>query len=219
MDGPPEVLAEVRKSKAPLVDIKWCSDGTFFLVASEDGRVYIHNAQDCSLKTICAKAQAPLTSIDLSLDATHVQAATRANQLKFYSVVDGTFVGSPAAVRDEKWTSITVPIGWNVQGCWDAARTDNIMEQAKHGCPQTTNRDSAYVTSVHRAPNHQYLAKGCIDGTVAVYNYPTHAPGMRMLRVPGHGSSIAKVRFTSDGKYLVALGQFNRTITQYEIQI
>mmetsp|Transcript_9124 Transcript_9124/g.28531 ORF Transcript_9124/g.28531 Transcript_9124/m.28531 type:complete len:1145 (-) Transcript_9124:413-3847(-) len=38
-DGPPEVLAEVRKSKAPLVDIKWCSDGTFFLVASEDGRV------------------------------------------------------------------------------------------------------------------------------------------------------------------------------------
>ena len=35
------------------------------------------------------------------------------------------------------------------------------------------------------------------------------------LQVPGHASSIAKVRFTSDGRYLIALGQFNRIITQY----
>ena len=39
----PEILAEIRKSKAPLVDIKWCHDGDFFLVASEDGRV-LHRA-------------------------------------------------------------------------------------------------------------------------------------------------------------------------------
>ena len=35
----PEVVSEIRKSKAPLIDIKWCTDGTFLLVASEDGRV------------------------------------------------------------------------------------------------------------------------------------------------------------------------------------
>ena len=29
----------------------------------------------------------------------------------------------------------------------------------------------------------KYLAKGCIDGSVAVYNYPTHAPGMSMIKV------------------------------------
>ena len=40
----PEILAEIRKSKAPLVDIKWCHDGDFFLVASEDGRV-LHHAE------------------------------------------------------------------------------------------------------------------------------------------------------------------------------
>ena len=40
----PEILAEIRKSKAPIVDIKWCHDGDFFLVASEDGRV-LHHAE------------------------------------------------------------------------------------------------------------------------------------------------------------------------------
>ena len=40
-----------------------------------------------------------------------------------------------------------------------------------------------HVTSVHRSPDLKYLAKGCIDGSVAVYNYPTHAPGMSMIKV------------------------------------
>jgi len=39
-----------------------------------------------------------------------------------------------------------------------------------------------------------------------------------LYQVPGHASSIAKVRFTSDNKYLIVLGRFNRTITQYSIQ-
>ena len=36
----PEVVTEIRKSKAALLDIKWCQDGALLLVASEDGRVY-----------------------------------------------------------------------------------------------------------------------------------------------------------------------------------
>lgn len=181
------------------------------------------------MRTICAKAGGPPTSIDLSTDANYFQIATRTNQLQFYTVADGNRIASPAIVRDTTWASITVPLGWNVQGCWKSAdnqsEVDNAvddMEQAprfiKRSCEAGVN-SAAFVTSVHRSPDSRFLAKGCINGTVAVYNHPTHAPGMTMLQVPGHGSSIAKVRFTSHGKYLLALGQFNRTVTQYEMSL
>jgi len=90
--------------------------------------------------------------------------------------------------------TMTVPLGWNVQGCWkcagghtaegsavdDAERAPRFLKAISN----TTNQDSApHVTSVHRSPNSRYLAKGCVDGTVAVYNYPTHAPGMAMVNV------------------------------------
>ena len=94
-----------------------------------------------------------MTSIDMSVDASHFQVATCTNELQFYTIADGTRVLSPAAVRDKKWATITVPIGWSVQGCW---KPDADLK---------------------------YLAKGCIDGSVAVYNYPTHAPGMSMIKV------------------------------------
>ena len=172
--------------------------------------MYIHNGGDCSLKTICAKTNAPLTSIDLSTDSSHFQAATSTNELHFYSIADGTKVASPAVTRDKKWATITVPLGWHVQGCWSSVLGEKSSLDNEGGF-------APYVVSVHRSPNNRYLAKGCIDGTVAVYNYPTHAPGMSMLKVPGHASSISKVRFTSDCKHLLALGQFNRTITQYSL--
>merc|ERR1719271_1036059 len=109
-----EVVSEIRKSKAPLIDIKWCTDGTFLLVASEDGRVYVHDAYDGNLRTISANAGAPIVSLDLSADGKFFQAATAVNELHFYAVADGTMVSSPALLRDTIWASITVPLGWNV---------------------------------------------------------------------------------------------------------
>ena len=135
-----------------------------------------------------------MTSIDLSVDAGYFQVATRTNELQFYSVIDGTRIASPTVIRDTKWMTITVPLGWNVQGCWKCAggpvKDDNAIDDVEEA-PRflnniqnnKSNNSAPYVTSVHRSPNLHYLAKGCIDGTVAVYNYPTHAPGMAMLKV------------------------------------
>ena len=135
-----------------------------------------------------------MTSIDLSVDASHFQVATRTNELQFYSVVDGTRIASPTVLRDTKWMTITVPLGWNVQGCWKCAggpaKEDDAIDDVEQAprflkiIRNNKNNNSApYVTSVHRSPNLRYLAKGCLDGSVAVYNYPTHAPGMAMVKV------------------------------------
>lgn len=167
-----------------------------------------------------------MTAIDISSDAVHVQAATATDELQFYSIVDGSRVSIPAVTRDTEWATVTVPFGWCVQGCWDSK--GHVEEETALEAAEKTPRflrtewrsdinSLPGVSSVHLSPNGRLLAKGCFDGTVAVYNYPTQVAGMRMIAAPGHGSRIAKVRFTCDGKHLVALGQFNRTITVYRI--
>lgn len=174
---------------------------------------------------MCAKAGTPLTGLDVSCDASLLQAATMTDELQFYSVVDGARVAVPATCRDTDWATVTVPFGWRVQGCWKP--TPDSEEDAAAACeraprfmrheyrPQATYPPG--VSTVDRSRDTSLLAKGCFDGTIAVYNYPTQAPGMAMRRLPGHGSRIAKVRFTSDMRHLIALGQFNRTITVYAL--
>ena len=84
--------------------------------------MYVHDAYDGNLRTISANAGAPIVSLDLSADGKFFQAATAVNELHFYAVADGTMVSSPALLRDTIWASITVPLGWNVQGCWRCAK-------------------------------------------------------------------------------------------------
>ena len=109
-------------------------------------------------------------------------------------MIDGTNIASPTVLRDAKWATITVPLGWNVQGCWKCAGGPVKEDDAVDGAEYTprflkdignnkSNMSAPHVVSVHRSPNLRYLAKGCADGTVAIYNYPTHAPGMAMIKV------------------------------------
>lgn len=177
---------------------------------------------------MCSKADSPITSIDISSDAQYIQAATATDELHFYSVADGSRLSIPAVTRDTDWATVTVPFGWRVQGCWKAREVggdnnntgvEDIDMAPRFQRSSWTSRGctSPGVSCVHRSPNGQILAKGCTDGTVAIYRYPTQGAGMGMVTAAGHGSRIAKVRFTCDGGHLVALGQFNRTITVYKV--
>lgn len=192
-------------------------------------QVYVHDGEDARLKTMCTKAGAPLTSIDISSDEAYVQAGTSTEDLQFFKVADGSRVSIPAEVRDVDWASVSVPYGWCVQGCWKG--TGELKEetavQAAEKSPRFLRTEwrpriltLPGLSTVDRSPNRAFLAKGCFDGTVAIYNYPAQAPGMSVVCAPcGHGSRIGKVRFTCDGKHLIALGQFNRVVTVYSLAL
>jgi len=111
---------------------------------------------------------------------------TRTDDLHFYSAIDGTRISSPALLRDTKWLTITVPFGWDVQGCWNHTRAsahNDVMCEVDTFQDQRNHSPASRVVSVHRSLDMSYLAKGCVDGTVAIYNFPTHARGMAMVNV------------------------------------
>ena len=113
-----EVLHEDRKSKLFIRDIKYSPDGETLAIASEDGKVYLHDAKDYALRGMCQKTPFNVLSFDYSSDSATLQLTTSADELLFYNARDGTPIASNASVRDVDWATITCPLGWHVQGVW-----------------------------------------------------------------------------------------------------
>ena len=63
---------EDRKAKKAINDVKYAPSGSAFVAASEDGRCYIHEAADFSLRMVCTKTPTPVKTLDWSLDGEHM---------------------------------------------------------------------------------------------------------------------------------------------------
>ena len=64
---------------------------------SEDGKVYLHDANDYSLKTMCQKTGSNVIAFDFSSDASTLQLTTSADELLFYSARTGEPISSNAS--------------------------------------------------------------------------------------------------------------------------
>jgi microtubule-associated protein-like 6 len=195
-----EIKHEDRKAKKIVNDIKFSPDGTSFAVASDDGRVYIHEASDYSLRTVCAKSPSPVKTMDWSTNGKYLQGVTRAMDLVYYDVTNGKPLSTPAIVRDAEWYTTTVPVGFSVQGIW----------------PQID--DGFDIQTVHRSKSGRLLAKGDDDGRVSVSYFPCTHEKECIQALGGHATHITKVRFTADDQYLVSIGGFNRSVIQYKLK-
>ena len=61
---PPELTPQpYSKAKLPITDIAFSQDGDMFAIASEDCRVYIHDAKDYSIRAICSKVHVYICKI------------------------------------------------------------------------------------------------------------------------------------------------------------
>jgi microtubule-associated protein-like 6 len=194
-----EVKHEDRKAKKAVNDIKYAPSGNAFVVASEDGRVYIHEASDYSLRTVCAKSPTPIKTLDWSLDSRYLACVSRGMDLIFLDANSGKQLATPAMVRDTPWATHTVPVGYSVQGIWPEAE------------------DYIDIQTVDRSANERLLATGDDNGQVKVFYFPcTHdKPGISAL---GHSSHVTKVRFTADDQYLITVGGFSRSVIQYKFK-
>ena len=103
--------------------------------------------------------------------------------------MDGAHVNSPSALKDCVWDSYTCTLGWYVQGAW----------------PEYN--DGTNVNSVHRSKDSTLLAAADDVGRVKVFRYPCLAKGADYVPCRGHNHAIGEVRFTTDDKYMVTVGQ------------
>jgi len=218
--GALEVKHEGRKAKKAINDIKYSPQGNAFVVSSEDGRVYVHEAADFSLRTVCTKTPTPVKSLDWSLDGKYLQGVTRGMDLVFFDVATGKPLATPAIVRDTSWATATVPVGFNVQGVWpgDAPPTSTLAAGSGGESGRPARPSNVDVQTVDRSKSERLVAMGDDSGNVEVFFFPCTHEKESAKAIGGHATHVTKVRFTEDDAYLITIGGFNRSIIQYKFK-
>ena len=78
--------------------------------------------------------------------------------------------------------------------------------------PDLSNNDPG-IASVAFSPNGHFIATGCLDSTVRVWEVAT---GHMVEKLRGHKDSVYSVAFTPDGKELVS-GSLDKTLKLWDV--
>ena len=164
--------------------------------------------------TKCTKHNSFITALDWSTDSQHIMSVCGAYELLFFDANTGAqrtgiywafqsfshnlLIDGATALRDEKWASFTVKLGWPVQGVF----------------PPGT--DGSHVNGVDRSKASDVIASADDYGLVNLYRNPC-LEGAKANSYRGHSEHVVRVRFDNSDTRLYSIGGYDRTIMQWRI--
>jgi WD40 repeat protein len=193
------VIREIRDSNSPISLVTFSPEGETLAVAAEDGAIYLYSVQEeYELIGRCVRHDTKVIHIDFSLDGEWLRTNSLANDLCFFNADDASYQSNYPAMRDVQWATSTCTRSWHVQGL--------------HRSPFPGES----VTSVHTcAPSSSFLACATNFGYLKLYSFPCASDMSEYHRFPAHCGSIASVRFSFDGKFLISIGLEDGCIAQW----
>ena len=195
-----EIIHEGRESKKCLGVMSYSPDGTLLVIGSHDHLVYLHTASDgykCFAK--CDKSTGNITHFDFSTDGGFLRVNSDTFELFFINTVDGSWVPSPATVKDVAWATQSCTLAWPVSGIWSSLDENYIV----HSCSDAKNTSA--------------VAVGDNAAQVRIYNYPILSKEAPNIILHGHAHEVSNVAFTAQDTHLITTGLQDRTIMTFEI--
>ena len=181
-----EKLCEVKDAREWISDVKFSPADTTntLVVASHDNCIHIYDVKaEYSDHVVTAlklslrpkrfdKHNSFLTHVDYSSDGQYLQSNCGAYELLFSSVMDGNQITSATELRDVKWDTWTVPLGWGSQGIWNGSQ------------------DGSDINCVDRSHTGHLLATGDDDSSVKIFKYPSVSEGTHNTCTPSFSPSL-----------------------------
>ncbi|CAD8173443.1 unnamed protein product [Paramecium pentaurelia] len=103
--------------------------------------------------------------------------------------------------KEDDWKSFTSIYGWQIKGAW----------------PQKT--DGTEIVTADRDGSKSVIAIGDKYGQIKLYKYPAYKINCSFYRYLGHSGRISKLRFSSNDKCLISLGENEKSIIQWNFQV
>jgi WD40 repeat protein len=207
-----QVLSK-RKARRRITCVKYSPDGRFLAVGSADNRIQFYDvASEMGSIGQTDGSSSVILGIDWSEDSKYCQTATQAYELLFYEVTKTTVtpVTKSRDLKDIKWATQSITLGWTVQGIW----------------PKFS--DGSDVNNVNRSNSQKYLASAEDSGTVRLFNYPCIGSGLdkegALSRRPksfagrAHSSHVTNVAWLFNDSYVISAGGADLTVMQWKVE-
>jgi len=138
--------------------------------------------------------------LDWSSESEYLQSNSSDYELLFWSAEAGQQIVSPAALRDESWSTWTCPFGFPAQGIWPEGA------------------DGTDINACARSHNNKLIASGDDFGEVKIFKYPCVKLKAEGNSGVGHSSHVTCVRFTANDSSLISVGGQDCSIMQWNLQ-
>jgi hypothetical protein len=137
--------------------------------------------------------------LDWSKDGKYIQSNCGAYEYLFFDVSSLKQLKSgPSQLKDEKWSSYSVKLGWWVQGIF----------------PPATSGD--HVNGVDRNHNEDIIATGDDWGLVNLFRNPC-LKGAKLTSYRAHSSHVVRVMFDQKDEYLYSIGGYDKTLMMWKV--
>ena len=155
------------------------------------------------MKTKCKpmrKHSSFITHVDFSVDGNTLHSNCGAYEYLFFDVESKDQIKSGASqLKDEKWASYTVKLGWWVKGIF----------------PKATSGD--HVNGVDRNHGEDVIATGDDWGLVNLYRNPA-LKGARCVSFRAHSSHVVRVMFDQSDSHLYSVGGYDKTLMMWKYE-
>ena len=149
------IAHESRDAKQWISDIKFAPDQNTLAIASRDNKIYLYDVPSAfELKAVMDKHNSFVSHIDFSADSAYIQSTCGAFEYLCCDAEDGAAIPAISTLKDVRWDTWTLPVGWPVQGIWP-----------KH-------HDGTDIRTCHRSAYGNLLATGDNFGRVTLWRYP-----------------------------------------------
>jgi len=194
------IVHEARDSKRWISEIKFSADGTTLAVGSTDNSIYLYHVEDFASKGRCKGHRGPLRNLDFSEDNQCLRSNCAGGDLLFWSASTGEQYSKPSTMKDVEWFSENVPTTWTTAGIWKApGALPPVCSDASH--------------------SRKVISVGDQAGRIRLFRRPCSEDGANFFEYRAHASTPRRLRFAHDDSFLVSVGQRDRCVMQWHLEI
>ena len=194
-------IAKLRDRSREITAVQFSPDSQTLAVGGVDCLVRFYAcSRNFEMASECKDHRSAVTAIDWSLDSKVVQ--TNSTNLEMLYVFAETGLQNAKGVfdyKDEKWSTWTSTLGWQVLGIWPATSSGSD------------------INSACRTANGLVLATADDFGKVKLFRFPCMNEFSHYNAFSGHSAPVSCVRFAANDEFLISIGATDKAIFQWKV--
>ena len=191
-----------RGSRREIVKLKYSPDGSILAVGCKDSFIHLLSVNNGYKRIgVCKGHTSCISQFDFSSDGKILQSTDiTSKHLLYWETSTGKSISGSISVRDIKWNSWTVPLGWSVLGVRNGTDGEELDEETPCVCRSSDGLMLAAGGSVLKTFRYPCLA----HSTPSVYKY--------------HTNTITDISFINNSEGLLTVSGDDSIIFQWNLK-